>query len=578
MANRRATGPRTTFAQRISDLRRTPSVLLGGLVFVLALVLWGWRIQRGVDLSDESIYLAIPMRFVLGDQPFLDDRSSFQGTGIMTMPLVALYHFVVRSNEGVVLFMRIMFFTFLAAIAVAIIRAVRGWISLGSAIACGTIALFFVPYYIPQFSYNTVGGALTLLAAFESLRVSRSTTAREATRHTILCGLAAAGAGLAYPPLGALFPVHLATLLWFGRAHLGATRVGLRYVGGAAILGLYTAVFVVRAGLGALKLTYEFQHASGPSMTNDGAAVLAGINGLKADWFTALAIALALTVLATRLRPLVFVLAVAVPFLATPSRTDVTHSIVFWSCCALFAPLFAFLVSDRKTAFRVMMTVWVPGMLTGLVASFSSGNGAWAFGLGGFTCLMAGCVLACRACEEALGAFRPLASGASMIAPLALLYVLVGRVFAPASVYRDHAPLTLDALVRTGPFRGLRTTPARRDFVEIMHRDVVDLSRGKRFVLFMPDMNAAYLSANARPAIPEMWVMNVPGRSPIQVGIFNERLPEIGAVIIRSCPGANDWSNCTPSLIEPRDPLHAAVNDNFVESFRRYDYTVMRRR
>ena len=578
MVNRRATDPRTTAGKRFGDLGRSPSVLVGGLVFVLALVLWGWRIQRGVDLSDESIYLAIPMRFVLGDQPFLDDRSSFQGTGIMTMPLVALYHLFVRSNEGLVLFMRIIFLAFLAGISLAIMRAVRGWVSLGSAIACGTIALFFVPYYIPQFSYNTVGGALTLLAAFESLRVSRSTTAREVTRHSVACGLAAAGAGLAYPPLGALFPVHLATLLWFGRIPLGALRVGLRYVGGAAILGVYVGVFVVRAGLGSLKLTYEFQHASGPSVTNGSAAVLAGLNGLKADWFTALAIALALTVLATRLRPVVFLLALAVPFLAAPSRTDATHSVALWACCALFAPLFAFLVKDRKTAFRVMVTVWVPGMLAGLVTSFSSGNGGLAFGLGGFTCMMAGCVLACRACEEALGAFRPLASGAGMIAPLALLSVLVSRVLSPASVYRDHAPLTLNALVRTGPFRGLLTTPARRDFVEIMHRDVVDLSRGKRFVLFMPDMNAAYLSANARPAIPEMWVMNVPGRSPIQVEIFNQRLPEIGAVIIRSCPGANDWSNCTPSLLEPRDPLHAAVNSSFVESFRRYDYAVMRRR
>ena len=136
----------------------------------------------------------------------------------------------------------------------------------------------------------------------------------------------------------------------------------------------------------------------------------------------------------------------------------------------------------------------------------------------------------------------------------------------------------LTALVRTGPFRGMLTTHQRRDFVEIMHRDVVDAARGERFVLFMPDMNSAYLSANARPAIPEMWVMNVPGRSPIQTRIFYERLPEIGAVIIRSCPRANDWSNCTPSLIEPYDPLHAAVNENFVEAFRRYDYTVMRRR
>ena len=578
MGNPRARGPQTAFATLFGAVRRSPSAALGGLVFVLALVLWGWRIQRGVDLSDEAIYIAIPMRFVLGDQPFLDDRSSFQGTGIMTMPLVFLYHRLVPSNEGVVLFMRIVFLGFLSGIGVAIQRAVRGWISAGSAMACGAIALFFVPFYVPQLSYNTVGGGLTLFAAFASLRVSRSKTGSEATRHTILCGLAAAGAGLAYPPLGALFPVHLVTLLAFGRRQLGARRVVLLYLGGAAILGVYVGVFLVRAGLGSLKVTYDFQHASGPNLTNAAAAVLAELNGLKPDWFTTMAVALALTFVAARVRPVVFLLAVAVPFLAAPGRDDVSHSILFWACCALFAPLFALLVKDRAMAFRVLATVWVPGMMAGFLTSFSSGNGGRAFGLGGFTCMMAGCILACRGCEEALGPFRPVVPGAGMVPPLALLYVLVARVLSPASVYRDHAPATLDALVRTGPFRGLRTTPQRRDFVEIMHRDVVDLARGKRFVLFMPDMNSAYLSANARPAIPEMWVMNVPARSAIQVRIFNKRLPEIGAVIIRSCPQANDWSNCTPSLIEPHDPLHAAVNEHFVEAFRRYDYTVMRRR
>src|SRR5699024_1334995 len=114
---------------RFGALRRSPSIALGGLVFALALLLWAWRIQRSVDLSDEAIYIAIPMRFVLGDQPFLDDRSSFQGTGIMTTPLVFLYHRLVPSNEGVVLFMRVAFLAFLTGIGVAIMRAVRGWIS-----------------------------------------------------------------------------------------------------------------------------------------------------------------------------------------------------------------------------------------------------------------------------------------------------------------------------------------------------------------------------------------------------------------------------------------------------------------
>ena len=562
----------------LRGLWRRPGSLVAFLLFGAVMLLWAWRIERGVDLSDESLFVAIPMRFALGDRPFLDDRSSFQGTGIMTTPFVFVYHLVVRSNEGVVLFMRVLFLAFLSGIGVAIARSVRGWISLGSAVVCGALACFFVPYYVPQFSYNTMGGGLAMLAAFESLHVARSSTAKEAGRHAVICGLAAAGSGLAYPPLGVLFPMHLATLLMFGRSQLGARRVALRYLVGAALLGVYVGLFLIRSGLGSLKLTLEFIHAWGPELTNDTKLVLTGLDELKPDWFTSLTVALALTMLALRFRPVVFLLALAVPVLAAPGRNDVTHSIRFWACCALFAPFFAVLVKDRKMAFRVLMIVWAPGMLTGFLTSYSSGNAAQAFGLGGFMSMVAGAILACRACEEALGGLRPVLSGAGMIAPLALLFVLGGRVFASESMYRDHPYWTLTAQVRTGPFRGLWTTPKRRDFVEIMHADVVEHSRGGGFVLFLPDMNSAYLSANARPAIPEVWVSNTTGRSAIDVPIFLERLPQIKAVFVRSCPAANDWSSCTPFLIEPKDPLHAAVNENFVEDFRRSDYTVMRRR
>ena len=568
----------STLAGSLRALRRRPSVLLGLLVFALVWLLWTWRIQRGVDMSDESLYVAVPMCFALGDLPFLDDRSSFQGAGIMTAPLVFLYRLVVGSSDGVVLFMRVMFVSFLTGIGVLIARSVRGWIAGGTAIACGALACFFVPYYIAQLSYNTMGGGLAMLASFESLRVARSATAKEAARHALICGLAAAGSGLAYPTLGALFPVHLVMLLVFGRAHLGAWRVALRYFAGAAILGAYVGLFVIRAGFGSLRLTLDFIAAWGPSLTNSAKTVIEGVEALKGDWFTTLTIALALTILAMRFRPAVIALAIAVPFLAAASGSDIYWSLRLWSCLALFAPLFAVLVEDRRMAFKVLMIVWLPGMIAGFVTGYSSGNGARSCGIGAFTCVVAGSVLAARAIEESLGSLRSVLSGAGMVAPLALLYALTVRVFDKDSIYRDQPFAALTTRVGAGPFKGLWTTAVRRELVETMHRDVVAHSQGGGFVLFLPDMSSAYLSTNARPAIPEIWVTNNHGRAAIEVGILMERLPRITAVFIRSCPGANDWSDCKPYLLEPKNPLHAAVNEHFEEDFRRFDYAVMRRR
>jgi hypothetical protein len=557
---------------------RQPTTVLGALVLILSLALWGWRIHMGVDLSDESLYVAVPMRFALGDLPFLDDRSSFQGTGVMTTPIVWVYHLFVRSNEGIVLFMRTAFVGYLAGLALAIARAVQGWISRGAALACGAVACFFVPYYIPQLSYNTMGGGLTMLAAFESLRVARSTSPKEAGRHAVVCGLAAAGAGFAYPPLGSLFAVHLLTLLVFGRRQLGAWRVALRYVAGAAVLGVYVGAWVLRAGVGSLRLTYAFIAAWGPELTNSNETVIHGVERLKGDWFSTIAITVSLLALAVRFRPAVIALALAVPTLARGTGSDIYWSLRLWACLALFAPLFAVLVKDRRMALRVLAIVWAPGLFAGYVTGLSSGNGARSCGIGAFACVVAGCVLAARAIEESLGSLRPVLSAASLSAPVALIALLSARVLDKDSLYRDKPFAALTSHVAHGPFRGLWTTPARRTFVEDMHRDVVERSPGGGFVLFLPDMSSAYLSANARPAIPEMWVTNNHGRAALEVPILQARLQDVRAVFVRSCPGANDWSTCKPTLLEPKNPLHAAVLASFEEDVQHHDYAIMRRR
>ena len=116
-------------AGAIAAIRRAPnapSVAAGLCVVVFVVGLWLWRIEHGVDLSDESLYLAFPMRFALGDRPFLDDRGLGQGAGLLVTPIVFLYHLVVRSNAGLVLFMRGCYLGFLLVVGASMARAVRG--------------------------------------------------------------------------------------------------------------------------------------------------------------------------------------------------------------------------------------------------------------------------------------------------------------------------------------------------------------------------------------------------------------------------------------------------------------------
>lgn len=562
-------------------LWRAPGTVFGGLVFIAALLFWFWRLQRGVDLSDEAFYVALPLRFALGDRPFLDERSSLQGAGLLEAPLVALFHLIVRDNHGLMLFMRVSYLGYLAGIGIALTNAVRGWIHRGAALACAGVVLFYAPYCIYQFSYNTLGGGLAILAALSVLRLSRVDPSRDkaevtmATRYAILSGICVAGATLAYPTLAPLTVVHAATILVFGRRALGPVRVLFWYSLGGLLVCLYVGLFIIRSGLGSIKLTIDFVRLYGTTLTNDSASVIQTVESFKQDWFQTILVALGLTGVARIFRPGSFLVVICLPSLAlsTSVYTDVSATIRYFTCLGLMAPLFAFLVDDRRRAFEVLAILWGPGVLTGYLTGVSSGNGGVATGLGGFACMLAGLILGVRSCEESLGRFRRQLGAISVVAPIAVLLQLRGLVMAESSVYRDARLSTLTATVRVGPFAGIRTTASHRDQVEQLHHDIIGVVGGTRWGLFYPDAPAAFLSTNVRVAAAEIWMGSISKRNEIDAQLFRARAQSVGIVVQRSCT-ADIWNGCSADRLAA-NPIQKAVSETHTPIIRRPGYWIL---
>ena len=83
--------------------------LLSTLGLLLALVSFVWRLQFGVNLADEALYVGIPLRFALGATPFVDEYSSVQSFGLATWPLASLFLALQGSTESIVLWFRFVF-------------------------------------------------------------------------------------------------------------------------------------------------------------------------------------------------------------------------------------------------------------------------------------------------------------------------------------------------------------------------------------------------------------------------------------------------------------------------------------
>ena len=86
-----------------SDKLLTRTTIAVGAVVVALLIR---RLRFGVDLTDEAFYVAMPYRFFVGDQPFVDEILIQQTAALMSYPLVAGFVETTGGTDGIVLFLR----------------------------------------------------------------------------------------------------------------------------------------------------------------------------------------------------------------------------------------------------------------------------------------------------------------------------------------------------------------------------------------------------------------------------------------------------------------------------------------
>jgi hypothetical protein len=122
----------TTLTERrgASEPRRraAPIVFAAAAIAVAAVALaFTWlRLFQGMDLRDESFYILVPWRMVLGDRPFGLDQSVFQAPALLEYPFLKLFG-VLRGNDptGLVIYTRHLYLLMMIGVAAAVFCLLR---------------------------------------------------------------------------------------------------------------------------------------------------------------------------------------------------------------------------------------------------------------------------------------------------------------------------------------------------------------------------------------------------------------------------------------------------------------------
>jgi hypothetical protein len=531
------------------DRERICFVIAGALTLVAAFGVV-WRLRRGIDVTDEAFYLALPLRFALGDHPFVEELNVGQTAGLLIYPLVKLYVHL-RGTTGIFLFFRGVYVAFFAVMGLAAYGLARTRLSRHASLLSAAPCLAFIPYAIPGLSYNTLGIGLFGMGLFlttRSLVAPPEDPPSAAGDPFTWGGFALAAASFAYPSLvvGAALSTASAFLFMSGRRLLSAGRMIL----GAGVFTLLVVPAFVRAGPSHMRAVAMYSAGGGLTVTT---AQL----GLLWDQFfgqhpeaTTLVMAIGCAIALSRRWPrTVAVGLVFLPLLARGALVGATAtSLGYVSSLALVAPLVSLALKDTRAALRIMAGVWVPSAACGAAMGWSSGNGVVASGLGLFPAAIASVIVLSMWIRQLSSSVQSLGVKAAFgFAPALVLSTMMKLVLADDFVYRDGPLPQLTALVTDGPYQGILTTPSRRRTLARTSADI--RARASERMLFYYDFPAGYLIAARRPNVPSTWLFAREPRMSMDARQF-ERDARPGDVIFKLEP-----------LIPSVNPLDRAVSE-----------------
>ncbi len=540
------------------DLVKDPvSILPLAFLGLIAATIF-FRLRFGLDFTDEAYYAVLAQRFALGDIPYVDEINLRQSAALFTAPFYWCYLRLNGSTDGIVYFLRCIFFGLQCVVAATAFRftyvsAPRQPV-LHASIAA-TWVFLFIPHSIPACSYNTLGSLLFALGTIISLDGILNSGSR---LKFPLAGAVHGLAVVAYPALLIPVVIHGAVMaaFTFPKPATGSARTALSYGAG---VGLIVAAFLICFHSGmmlGIRRAMEFEGM----FTRQRDAGKLGIMivdmiGQAGPLFPAAIVGLLAFALRRRMDRLT---GIALLFLAVPAwfwsarrslhLYTAQHDLgmdIFIYLGILSGLLFPILTTLRESR-CIFLGAWLPSMLAGMTTAMASDGGWRSAGLGIFTAVLATPLLISHA--RAAGGRT---GNAAMTIAMILISLALVRVHVRAT-YFDGPWMMQTTEVTEGPYKGLRGAPVKAAFAESATREVRHFWRPGERMLVYYNRPGVYLSVPARPSVEVSWTDHRARMAPL-LPYFDDHRTGQGIVVVMK--GERGTSRELEMLVEDPDRL-----------------------
>jgi len=167
------------------------------IIFAVYFLVCIIRAMKGFCWSDESFYFSTTDRFFKGDMPIRDEWWRTQMSSVFCLPFYAIFHAIAGSNEGIILFFRILYVISSLGLSIITYRIIKKSYPVVVALSVSTLIMFYAHLNIATFSYYM----LSLMFMFLSLLLIYDYYDDKSKVKLVIAGFAYAIAVLSLPTL-----------------------------------------------------------------------------------------------------------------------------------------------------------------------------------------------------------------------------------------------------------------------------------------------------------------------------------------------------------------------------------------
>ncbi|HKO53951.1 MAG TPA: hypothetical protein VJV79_39860 [Polyangiaceae bacterium] len=533
--------------------------MIAALAWLAALGTLRYRIPYGVSHRDEAFYSAMPYSFLIGNQPYFDERAIHQNAGILLMPFYRMYLAVAGSADGIILFNRYLYLTYVGFCSLLVYRLIARITSFSSACWAAALLVCFGYFNLFALSYNSQG-ALGFLCGV--LLSAHALLGPRPGRGLFVANLFFLSAVFSYPGLIiALLPYNLSVLGWLYWKTPRSTWISGLFGLGAG-LSLALAVFAAFAwwlGTERYERLRDFQQGLGYGAMS-GLAKLDFYHSSAWGWrWALLAYATVFVLLPLACfwfqRGLWLVAAAGAVGCIASYRFSApipvpTQAMLFFVAIPMLAPVCVALNRGWSRGRFLLLLVWAPSLVSMLAVTYTSSNGLLAALLGALGALVAG-IAAFGALLEARAKQNPSSRLGYRLVLIGFAGACLGleahSMFAFVYDESDAQFSSHDTRVRTGPLRGTIATRAEAEIVEAVDRDLKSLAGSARSLTIFDGFATGYMSTRLRPRTWCQWIYwGLPNdlRKRLMAETFGEpaQLPDLVLKIRMEKPAKQLWA------------------------------------